>query len=262
MWIEINGYKIYAEIFGTGKPMICLHGLNSSHEMFHNNNFEHYFQGYQYIAVDLPGYGCSDFIPDLTFETMEAVISKILDKVGIYKISLCGYCLGGIFCLDYAIRETGRIESLHLIETMIYYPFWLDMWRWNIFGKAYNLACKSGLIKIMEIMPYYRYISDPKCSKVVKRTWDISVNSYYLELMKNYKMDHIKRSKAIACPVEMICGKCTLSNVKKTYCDLKAVLKNSMMIRLNEKGHFAFWVMDSCYGNGGMEKWSIIKKAG
>ncbi|MEP6700654.1 MAG: alpha/beta hydrolase [Bacteroidota bacterium] len=71
--------KIYYHTYGSGKPVILIHGFGEDSEIW-NNQAEFLKDRFQLIIPDLPGSGKSEIIDDMSMEGMAEVIKCILDE--------------------------------------------------------------------------------------------------------------------------------------------------------------------------------------
>ena len=121
MKIKINGLTVniilpYTEIPQNKTPIIFLHGftgLASDWEFAMQNINDNYFP----IAIDLPGHGeteISDLINDYTIDSINNIISTIIEKLQISKVILVGYSMGGRASLSYATQYPANIKALIL----------------------------------------------------------------------------------------------------------------------------------------------------
>src|ERR1700749_5317233 len=55
---EINGFKMYYEVYGSGEPLVLLHG-NGGSIKGHTRRIEYFKQKFQVIAIDSRGHGKS-----------------------------------------------------------------------------------------------------------------------------------------------------------------------------------------------------------
>lgn len=110
---RINGINLYYEIYGTGKPLIFLHGNGGS---IRNQGIKiEYFKKYfQVIAIDSRGHGKSidTTSKQLTYEQMANDIKVLLDSLNIDSAFVSGQSDGGILGLLIAINFPAKISRL------------------------------------------------------------------------------------------------------------------------------------------------------
>lgn len=225
------------------KPIcICLHGMNMSKEMFDVKPLHDLLSDYSLIQVDLCGYGNSLLNKDtFSMEVFDTLLLELMKQEHIDKCYLCGYCLGGIFALDFTIRQPALVKHLIMIETMIYLPKWLWLCACPGYQTGYNIFQKQRwLLKILEFLPMFTNISDPQRIAISQSQWNGKVNTFYLKLMREYeKIDHIQRCQSMTTPIDIIYSESSFHNVKKTANDL-SMYKFVTIHECQCLGHFLF----------------------
>src|SRR4051794_32744742 len=69
-YVNTRGFNMYYEVYGTGKPLLFIHGNGGSMSAF-ANNIPYFAKSYEVIAVDSRAHGKSvDTSDSLTFEQM------------------------------------------------------------------------------------------------------------------------------------------------------------------------------------------------
>lgn len=240
--ISFQGHQVHCEVTGYGEPILCLHGLNLDHNMFKTLKVKDVLDHKMIIAVDLPGYGKSDFIPNADFRVINQLLSAVSDFFGLKQFELCGFCLGGIFALDFCIRNEKAVSKLFLIETMIYLPWWMNVCLFPFFSKVYQaIFSKKQIISRVGILPPFQQLGKKEIDLLMVKNWNQDVNSFYIQMMKEYgKIDHLKRSAHVDCETRIITAKNTFHAIKRTCRDLHKNMRCVKIVSLDEKGHFVY----------------------
>lgn len=111
-YLDVNGIKLYYEIYGHGDPLLLIHGNGGSIESF-NNQIPYFSQKYKVIAVDSRAQGKSIDLQDtLSFEMMADDFSALLDKLNVDSCNVLGWSDGGINGLLLAIRHPEKVKKL------------------------------------------------------------------------------------------------------------------------------------------------------
>ena len=109
---NIRGIKIYCEIYGSGKPLLMIHGNGGSIESF-ENNIPYFAKRYKVIVADSRSQGKSKDLNDsLSFEMMADDEAALLDVLHIDSAYVLGWSDGGINALLLAIRHPGKVIKL------------------------------------------------------------------------------------------------------------------------------------------------------
>jgi pimeloyl-ACP methyl ester carboxylesterase len=158
---------LHYKIYGTGNPLLCLHGFGAS--LFSWRNFvTPLSQKYQLILIDLKGSGNSPKPPDSKYSTQDhadLIYQFILDH-DLKDLTLVGNSFGGALCLLLSImlleKQPGRLRALVLIDPGAYkqyIPFYLKLIGVPILGAlAIYLSPARFMAKSILKLAYY----DPK----------------------------------------------------------------------------------------------------
>src|SRR5579864_8670339 len=87
-YADVNGIKLYYEIYGQGAPLVLLHGgLMTIGEM--STPLEAFARTRQVIAVELQGHGrTADTDRPLSFETMGDDIAALLNQLDMSRADI------------------------------------------------------------------------------------------------------------------------------------------------------------------------------
>ena len=109
---NIRGIKIYCEIYGSGKPLLMIHGNGGSIESF-KNNIPYFSKKYKVIVADSRSQGKSkDMSDSLSFEMMADDEAALLDVLHIDSAYVLGWSDGGINALLLALRHPEKVIKL------------------------------------------------------------------------------------------------------------------------------------------------------
>jgi pimeloyl-ACP methyl ester carboxylesterase len=114
---DVNGIRLYHEIYGQGEPLVLLHGgLMTIGEM--SALIEPLAKTRKVIAVELQGHGrTADTDRPLAFETLGDDIAALLDHLSIAKADVVGLSLGGAVALRVAIQHSDKVRRLVVISS-------------------------------------------------------------------------------------------------------------------------------------------------
>ena len=110
---RINGINMYYETYGSGKPLIFLHG-NGGSIYSSRAKIDYFKQFFKVIAIDSRGHGKSvdTTTKMLTYTQMANDIKVLLDSLGIDSANISGQSDGGILGLLIAINYPSKISKL------------------------------------------------------------------------------------------------------------------------------------------------------
>lgn len=116
--IKIDNTELAYVDEGKGKPIVMIHGLagNSSHwkrliPLLSSN--------YRCIAIDLPGYGSSEFVQlkenQNQLDVFADVVLKFIKQLKLKKVTLAGHSMGGQISIITALKNEKAIDKIILL---------------------------------------------------------------------------------------------------------------------------------------------------
>jgi pimeloyl-ACP methyl ester carboxylesterase len=111
-YYSIRGFKMYAETYGKGSPLLIIHGNGGSISNF-SNQIPYFAKKYKVIVADSRAQGKSkDLADSLSYEMMADDYAALLDEMKIDSAYVIGWSDGGINGLLLAIRHTRKVKKL------------------------------------------------------------------------------------------------------------------------------------------------------
>lgn len=123
----VNGIELAYEIYGSGDPLVLLHGGFGSVGMF-GPNVEALAAGREVIGVDLQSHGRTP-APDraMRFETMADDVAALIEHLGHERADILGFSLGGGVALRTAIQHPGSVRRLVVVSAPFKRSAWLPL---------------------------------------------------------------------------------------------------------------------------------------
>ena len=120
----VNGIDLAYQIFGSGSPLVLIHGGFGSVEMF-GPNVAALADGRQVIGVDLQSHGRTPAVDrPMRFETMADDVAALIRHLGHEQADVMGFSLGGGVALRTAIQHPASVRKLVLVSA----PFKRSGW--------------------------------------------------------------------------------------------------------------------------------------
>jgi pimeloyl-ACP methyl ester carboxylesterase len=114
-YAPVNGLQMYYEIYGTGQPLVLLHGAFSAIGTSFGQLLPGLAEGRQVIGVELQGHGrTADIDRPLRPELMADDTAALVKYLGIDKADILGYSMGAFVALQLAIRHPEVLRKLVL----------------------------------------------------------------------------------------------------------------------------------------------------
>ena len=113
----VNGVNYYYALYGTGEPLLLLHGGMFHIEMF-GPNLTKLAQSRKVIGVDLQGHGRTPLGDrEISLVDIGNDMAGVLKKLGYDKADVLGYSMGGGVALQFAIQHPEMVRRLVLVST-------------------------------------------------------------------------------------------------------------------------------------------------
>ena len=146
----VNGVDYYYAVYGTGEPLLLLHGGLGQIEMF-GPNLTRLAQRRQVIGVDLQGHGRTPLgSRELNLVDMGNDMAGVLKKLGYDKVDVLGYSMGGGVAFQFAARHPEMVRRLVLVST----PFAQDGFYPELLPQ--QAAVGAALAQQMKETPMYK----------------------------------------------------------------------------------------------------------
>jgi len=146
----VNGVNYYYAVYGTGEPLLLLHGGLGQIEMF-GPNLTKLAQSRQVIGIDLQGHGRTS-LGDREFSlvAMGNDMAGVLRKLGYEKVDVLGYSMGGGVAFQLAVQHPQMVRRLALVSATYsrdgFHPEMLPM----------QAAFGSAMLEQMKQTPMYK----------------------------------------------------------------------------------------------------------
>lgn len=109
---EVNGIKLYYEIYGEGPPLVVLHG-NGGSISDAGSHYADLIKKYKVIAIDSRSQGRStDTKEPLTYDLMASDINALLEKLNIDSVFIWGQSDGAILGLILAMDYPKKVKRV------------------------------------------------------------------------------------------------------------------------------------------------------
>ena len=150
-----NGININYEQTGSGPPMVLIHGLTGSLQVWKPFIVPALIDTFTVLTMDLRGHGQSDMpASGYTSADMAADLVALLDERGIERAHVVGHSLGGVVALHMTALHPGRVSALSVSECRVRdiqpsqkvkdWPHW-EMWKAQLEAKGQTVDGEAEL---------------------------------------------------------------------------------------------------------------------
>ena len=127
-YVSANGTKTYYEVYGSGKPIILLHGAFYTIQM----NWEHIIpelsKTRKVIAIEFQGHGHTPYSNrKLDIVTLAKDVEGVMNYLKIDNADVAGYSMGGSIAYQFAVQSPQRLRKLVIISSTYKTEGWLPI---------------------------------------------------------------------------------------------------------------------------------------
>jgi pimeloyl-ACP methyl ester carboxylesterase len=216
-YADVNGIKMYYEIYGQGEPLVLLHGNGGSINAG-RQQIAFFSKNYKVIAVDSRGQGnTNDNSDSLSYDAMAADLNGLLNQLKIDSAYIIGQSDGAIIGLITAFRYPKKVKMLAAM--------------------APNIRPDSAVL--------YTTVAEQGAKELAK--YEDSLKAGFKEVMRKVKLlrlmqyhPHISTSElgAIKSPVMVMCGDRDVVRLSHIIEIFRAIPKSNLCV-LPGSTHFA-----------------------
>jgi 3-oxoadipate enol-lactonase len=119
-WIEANGASLRYELSGSGKEtLVLVHEAGGCLESY-EDALPGLEKAFRVLRYDQRGFGFSEKVREMSFETVVADLAGLLDALKITAPAyVAGCAMGGDFAVGFAARHPQRVAKLVIASPMI-----------------------------------------------------------------------------------------------------------------------------------------------
>src|SRR4051812_29712241 len=119
-YADVNGVHMYFETYGSGTPLVLLHGGMLSIRLNFAGLIPTLAQRHQVIGVEMQGHGrTADIDREITPAALASDVIGLLDHLGIEKTNVLGHSMGGGVAMELAVSHPDRVRSVVPISVSV-----------------------------------------------------------------------------------------------------------------------------------------------
>ena len=211
--LNTRGFNMYYEIYGSGAPLLIIHGNGGSIKDF-SKQIPYFEKEYKVILADSRSQGKSiDNGDSLSYEMMADDLNALLDHLHVDSCNVIGWSDGGINGLLLAIRHPGKVKKLAVTGA--------------------NLVPDTSAVE-PEIFTWAKSLSDS--INKLPLTQEVKTNRKLFHLLAYEPNISTKQLQTIQCPVLVIGGDHDVIRPRHTMLIAESIPKSYLWI-LPNSGH-------------------------
>lgn len=133
--------KLACESFGSGRPVLVLHGLFGSSECW-RLPAQLLSDTRRVLCVDLPNHGRSPASATMNYDDMARDVLNLMSSESSSSYDVIGHCIGGKLAMAMALMAPEAIRKLCVIEAAP--SLFLDSWMHQLRGMRRGLEVNGG----------------------------------------------------------------------------------------------------------------------
>ncbi|WP_341836161.1 alpha/beta hydrolase [Chitinophaga pollutisoli] len=124
-YAEVNGLKMYYEVYGEGKPIILIHGSYMNIPLNWAGIIPQMAKDRKVIVAEMQGHGHTrDISRELSYEGMADDVSALLKHLKVDSADVLGYSMGGGVAFQMAIRHPEQVRRLVVLSGTYAHDGW------------------------------------------------------------------------------------------------------------------------------------------
>ncbi|WP_346320920.1 alpha/beta hydrolase [Chitinophaga sp. YIM B06452] len=192
-YADVNGLKMYYEVYGQGKPIVLLHGSYMTIPLNWSQIIPLLAKDRKVIVAEMQGHGRTrDIAREISYEGMADDVSGLLKHLKTDSADILGYSMGGGIAFQLAVRHPEQVRRLVVLSgTYKHDGWWPDV-------EAMYPSINADMFKGTPIQKQYDSLgNDPAhFPEFVKKVISIDLKPY----------DWSKEVKNIKAPIFMAIG--------------------------------------------------------
>jgi len=114
-FVQVNGIRLYYETYGSGPPLLLIHGNGGSIEAM-RHQIEYFSKEYHVVVADSRGHGKSGLGAEpLTYVQMAEDLNLLLERLNLQSVYVLGWSDGGILGLLLAMKHPEKARKLAIM---------------------------------------------------------------------------------------------------------------------------------------------------
>jgi len=192
----VNGVEVYYATYGSGEPLVLLHGGLGQIEMF-GALIDRFAATRTVIGIDLQAHGRTPAMArPMSFADMATDVAGIIRHLGYDRADIVGYSMGGGVALTLGLDHPEVVDRLVVLSAPFAYAGWHD------YNRDGMRAISSALTEQMKPSPMYQMFAavnpDPE------RNFPILLDKMGAFIGNDY--DYSGRIPSLAAPTMLVYG--------------------------------------------------------
>ena len=124
-YADINGLKMYYEVYGKGKPIVLVHGSYMTIPLNWSHIIPLLAKDRKVIVAEMQGHGRTrDISREFSYEGMADDVSGLLKHLKVDKADILGYSMGAGVAFQMGVRHPEQVRRLVIVSGVYAHDGW------------------------------------------------------------------------------------------------------------------------------------------
>ena len=237
-FVELDGRRVSYLTAGdsaAAPSILLIHGSGMSAGAW-VNQLRGSLKAFRVAAIDLPGHGKSDPIPQASVEGYAETVAEFLEALGSGPVLVVGHSLGGAIAIALAAQRPHAVTGLVLLASCAKLP-WVDSSWGRLLPYVPGPLWKTFFISTAQKLLFARGVPGHAVSLGMQELRSCRAETILKDLQAAKAMDLTQQATGLDVPTLILCGSQDRLTPPALSADLKGLIPGSRLTLVEGAGH-------------------------
>ena len=237
-FVELDGRRVSYLTAGdsaAAPAILLIHGSGVSAGSW-VNQLRGLLTAFRVAAIDLPGHGKSDPIPQASVEEYAETVAMFLEALGSGPVLVVGHSLGGAIAIALAAQRPHAVTGLVLLASCAKLP-WVDSSWGRLLPYLPGPLWKTFFISTAQKLLFAPGVPGHVVSLGMQELRSCRAETILKDLQAAKAMDLTQQATGLDVPTLILCGSQDRLTPPALSADLKGLIPGSRLSLIEEAGH-------------------------
>ena len=237
-FVELDGRRVSYLTAGdsaAAPAILLIHGSGVSAGSW-VNQLRGLLTAFRVAAIDLPGHGKSDPIPQASVEGYAETVAEFLEALGSGPVLVVGHSLGGAIAIALAAQRPHAVTGLVLLASCAKLP-WADSSWGRLLPYVPGPLWKTFFISTAQKLLFAPGVPGHVVSLGMQELRSCRAETILKDLQAAKAMDLTQQATGLDVPTLILCGSQDRLTPPALSADLKGLIPGSRLSLIEEAGH-------------------------
>jgi len=242
--IEINGVRTYYDEYGSGAPVVLVHGLGGTGTDIWKKQIADLAHDFRVVVYDLRGSGRSEVTPGpYTIELLASDLDALVQALGLGRVALMGHSMGGSIVLEYAATRPDSVRAVVAVAAPTELP---EQGKAGLETRAQTVEAE-GMSAVAEtvatngLAPSFREAHPEEFQELISLLAGNNVHGYAAQCRALVAMDVTPHLGSIQAPVLLVCGELDAVSPPAVNEANAAAVPDARVVQIPDCAHIVPW---------------------